>query len=440
MSRLAIVVFVLLASAPAFAQPATTTDVVDVDAQSSASPVASTEELVALADESDEPLEEERLKIYGFSDFTFRKYYFPAESSFGLVGQEESTFLVGSFNLYLRANLAERWTSLSEVRYTFLPNGAQHFDQGADQGAVNTEFRDPIDQADIIRVGGIVIERAWVEYEWNAKLRVRMGRWFTPYGLWNIDHGSPTLLGATKPMIIGYNLMPSAQTGLLVLGEARSHDFRLSYFASLANGKSTTDEYRDMDNNKGVGAGFKLKSPWLDEATFGGAIYYGRHTDSREEGGLGGPNMDTFILKTIIDEESFELSLSADIKIRAKNIIFMAEFVSEQTAFTERGRPEHYAEPGRLQADTVVYGAYGTLGYELPWHNAIVWASYEYSRADSFNIVVHKTVGGLVLRPVARITVKAAFTNIGFAELPGRTSRVAYGTMYGPELQIAWVF
>ena len=440
MSRLAIAFFVVCASAPALAQPTPTTVPNDVDAQSSASPVASEEELVALAGDPDEPLDEETLKIYGFSDFTFRKYFFPAESSFGLVAQEESTFLVGSFNLYLRANLAERWTSLSEVRYTFLPNGAQHFDQGPDQDAVNTEFRDPIDQADIIRVGGIVIERVWLEYEWNAKLRVRMGRWFTPYGLWNIDHGSPTLLGATKPMIIGYNLMPSAQTGVLIQGEVRSLDFRVAYFASLANGKGATDEYRDVDNNKGIGAGFKLKSPWLDEATLGGAIYYGKHTSSREEGGLGGPNMDTFTLTTIIDEQSFELSLSADLKIRARNFVFMAEFVSEQTAYTEQGRPEHFAEPGRLQADTVDYGAYGTLGYELPWHNAIVWGSYEFSRADSFGVTVHKTVGGLVLRPVARITVKAAFTSLGFAKLPGRTSRVAYGTMYGSELQIAWVF
>ena len=49
------------------------------------------------------------------------------------------------------------------------------------------------------------------EYDVNEFLTVRAGRWLSPYGIWNIDHGSPAIIGVSRPYVVGAQLIASEQ-------------------------------------------------------------------------------------------------------------------------------------------------------------------------------------------------------------------------------------
>ncbi len=415
-----------------------------VNAESGASPLSDSEEDYDLEEFLDDTshidMENDALQIYGFADTMYRNLFFPADSPWALNLQDNSTFLVGNLNLYVRANISTKWSSLTEVRFSFFPNGAQRDGFGIEMERQNTTFRDDADPADTVRVGGIIIERAWLEYRYSEYLQVRFGRWLTPYGIWNIDHGSPTLIGTRKPFIIGLDLMPSAQTGIQLHGEYRTGEYRLKYFATVANGRGPFDEYRDLDGNKALGLSFKLETPWLDEATIGGASNYGRSSINHPEATVTGTSVEDVMVETRIDEESNVLTLSADLKLRWKNLLFAGELVSEQIAYTERGRPQHFAVPGTLQPDSTTLGWYGLLGYELPWQNAMVWGVYESATSNRFGVNVHMNTGGITLRPLPKVTLKATAFRFEFREPDDGTSFLPSDSVFGTELQIAWVF
>tara|TARA_R110002073_G_scaffold245044_3_gene407404 strand:+ start:67066 stop:68430 length:1365 start_codon:yes stop_codon:yes gene_type:complete len=432
-----------------FAEPSTppqTEDSVDTtpDANSGASSseydndVQSVEEL--LGEQYASEVEEERIQIYGFADFTYRYLSFADDSLWNLRLPNHGTFLLGNLNLYVRGNISSRWTSLAEVRFTFLPNGGQVEDVVVQSPPVDSEFRDDVDPADTVRVGGIIIERAWLQYRLNAHLKIRMGRWLTPYGIWNIDHGSPTVIGVRKPFIVGSDFMPGAQTGIQLLGEYRIDDYRLKYFATLANGRGPTDEYRDLDGNKALGASLKLATPWLDEFTVGTAANYGRDSETHAETIVSGATIQDVAAMTVIDRESNVLSVTGDLRLRWKNVLLIAEIASQQTAYTGRGRPTHFVASNALQADSIDVGGYALLGYELPWQHTILWSSYELASVSSKGVDLALSTVGVVIRPLPQVTLKASAFQLAFDQQAGVTSFLPPDKLSGFNFQMAWVF
>ena len=163
------------------------------------------------------------LSVYGFADAGWHKYFLQPGSLLGANLYEDNSFLVGNLNVYLSGELGGGWRSLIEVRYTYLPNGSRAV------GAAGVQ-RTSTDAADYTNVslprqtGSILIERAWVEYSASAALNLRLGSWLTPYGIWNEDHGSPTIIPVARPYVIGLEFLPERQTGLLLSGSAYLSD------------------------------------------------------------------------------------------------------------------------------------------------------------------------------------------------------------------------
>src|SRR5258708_18277988 len=100
----------------------------------------------------------------------------------------------------MEGNIAPDWKSLIEVRYMFIPNGA-----GPANGTVSNGYLDPVSNpgrfngvtADYTELGrptdwnGINVQRAYLEHNFTNFLSVRVGRFLTPWGVWNVDHRSP---------------------------------------------------------------------------------------------------------------------------------------------------------------------------------------------------------------------------------------------------------
>ena len=90
--------------------------------------------------------------------------------------------------------------------------------------------------------GYTVIERAhldWTDVSW---LKVRVGNFFTPFGIWNVDHGTPTLISVQLPGLIQTRVMPIRQTGIQIYGNTFSGDWELGYMATVSNGRREAPE------------------------------------------------------------------------------------------------------------------------------------------------------------------------------------------------------
>ena len=53
--------------------------------------------------------------------------------------------------------------------------------------------------SDTVSWGSIILERAYIQWSKLDWLGVRVGQFLTPYGIWNVDHGTPTLITMFRP-------------------------------------------------------------------------------------------------------------------------------------------------------------------------------------------------------------------------------------------------
>src|SRR5438874_865868 len=102
---------------------------------------------------------DDKLNIYGFADVGYRVTHASRNPVF--FPQDTRSFAVGNFNLYLAKSLIRKARALAEVRFTFLPNGSIN----PDGSIVNTTATDVTNVNRPVQWGGIVIERAYLEYD-----------------------------------------------------------------------------------------------------------------------------------------------------------------------------------------------------------------------------------------------------------------------------------
>src|SRR5262249_49126364 len=147
--------------------------------------------------------------------------------------------------------ISARLRALGEVRFAYMPNGSP--DPNAPLGRVSTEAADPIDAYRIQRWGAIIIERLQIDCDLFPGITLRGGQFLTPYGIWNVDHGTPTLIGIRRPYIIGEALFPERQVGLELIGRYFLSELSVEYHLTLSNGRGPISETRELDSNKAVG-------------------------------------------------------------------------------------------------------------------------------------------------------------------------------------------
>lgn len=355
-------------------------------------------------------LDEYKLSIYGFADFAYTKSL-SGDFSFG------RGFAVGNLNVYLDAELGDGWRALSEVRFTYLPHGAYALTTETLTEAptpINTTVGDYADYARPMRVGGIEIERAWLEYSFNQWLTIRGGSWLTPYGIWNVDHGSPVILGTVRPFIVGEEFFPERQTGLKFFGGTQVGPTELGYAFTLSNGRGPYDTHLDLDDNLGVGGRlFARHDSDYGVVSVGASAYTGRFTDS-----VTTYDPITFLPVDDVRYQFDETSIGVDLKYEYGEFLFQAEAISNGWAWTDEGRPVSFVFDGTapgFEPDARRWGAYGLTGYRTPWLNTMPWVGAEIY--DSGTIWKGRSAAlffGLNLRPTPRVVLKAQLTHSWF--------------------------
>jgi len=383
----------------------------------------------------EDPLaEEEALELYGFADFTFGVPLNKAESVWSGLFWPYPTFAVGNLNLYLRSTLSRHWNSLIEVRFLYLPHGgsAGTISPG-ELDVTKTSVRDYTEGFRELRWGGVEIERAWIEYSLGDLLRFRAGQWLTPYGIWNVDHGSPTIIAIQRPYVVGEELFPERQTGIQALGTVHVIQHRVEWHLTVSNGRGPFDAYRDLDGNKGVGGRVEVSHYTFGEISIAGSFYYGRYTRRDlevlvQDGGM--------VSDWAIDKQYDELALGADLLWVWGGFHLQGEFVSNQLAFTDEGRQVDFG--ANLKADRHRWGTYGLVGYRFDFLGLMPFALVEYmNEVEGDTPPATHVAGGFNLRPSPRVTAKLQYWRVTFID---PQTPPFDEPLHNAAAQLAWAF
>ncbi len=382
------------------------------------------------------------LDLYGFADFTYRQFLVGRDNQWrNFSGADHPSFAVGNFNVYLSSRLSPYWRALGEVRFTYLPHGAQSF--GPD-GSLHYEDATVADYTDLnrdTRVGGVKIERVWLELNLNQYVNVRAGQWLTPYGVWNVDHGSPVIITTQRPFAIGEQLFPESQTGLQLRGQLDLGGSSLEYIGTVSNGRGAIDEYTDQDGNKALGGRLALRSRPFGEVTLGASVYAGRfvevakttHIEVRSDG----PDLE---FDSHRDVEADELSYAVDLRWSWEGLLVQSELVANEARFKEGARPPIAApDPEARQPDFRRWGGYVLIGYRTPFWGIMPFTTLQYLDLTNTDALPPLWGGswGVNVRPDPRVVLKLEYLT---GRLEGAGSIGYRDPIRLLQAQVAWAF
>lgn len=219
--------------------------------------------------------------IYGFLDFTG----LGIDSSGSGYPDPAPALYFGNLNVYLDFRPDPEWRVLSEVRFSLEPNG-QETQTPSPQGVpgfgrTSTEVVDTV-SGQTWQYGAIGLERVHIDWTPTPNLGVRTGVFLTPYGIWNLDHGTPVLIPARPPVAILASPFPRQQLGVQLFGRTTLGSGGLDYGLYASNGRSAVGLQRDLDQGKAFGAQLRVDGH-LGAAAWkaGVAAYHGRYVDTR---------------------------------------------------------------------------------------------------------------------------------------------------------------
>jgi hypothetical protein len=389
------------------------------------------------ADAATASLEEYSLNIYGFADFTYthRLNDFTYASPY-------PTFMVGNVNLYAGADLGRGWHALAEFRLLYMPNGSVPASEAlsAEPARVDTTVADPADYGRPQRWGGIEIERIQLDYTVHSLLTIRAGQWLTPYGIWNVDHGSPVIIGVRRPYVVGEALIPERQTGLQLFGSYLVGTTELGYNLGLSNGRGPLDAYQDLDKNKAVTARlYAITELPIGSISLGGTLYRGRYTDRFSRFAL--TTTGAAATEYISTARYEELGLSADLRWVWEGLTVQGEIIRRDTAYDDRLRPAAFpvgGVPPGFASDFRSLGWYAMAAYRLPWWNIMPFLGGEkYDPGQEFVLDAAAIWGGVNVRPIPRVVLKAQLTRSWATD---DTPFVGANGILALDLQAAWSF
>jgi len=318
-------------------------------------------------DASEALLEERPVHLYGFMDFGFDKFFFPDDESadiFGLLRDTDAaTFVFGNLNLYISSQPLPQWRNLIELRFTLAPHGEEIELLGgySRTDTVAFDYASPSTQTQM-QLGGVVIERAWSQWTFDSRLEVRWGYFLNPFGIWNVDHGSPVLISLMVPTFVASRMIPSQLLGLQVHGSFAFGDYELGYRAHVSNGRTLLNV--DQSDGKALGSRlFLAHDGSYGRVVIGTSNHFGRVVDKSKSVDLGGG--DVLIWEPVVDYD--EMLLAGDIAVDFHDVFFRSEAVFRWVVYegTLREPIQAFGGDNTFLPNRLEYNAYGLLGYRL---------------------------------------------------------------------------
>lgn len=317
---------------------------------------------------------EPSLHIYGFADMGVQRLFIgPHALLQAIVPTTATTFVLGNINLYFDAQPIEHWSALVELRLTNLPDGVDNAGSPAQPySRTSTGIYDNTSTAvaSRIRLGGLVLERAYLQYQHNDLFSVRVGSFLTPFGIWNIDHGLPTLISLVLPQFEANELFPTHQLGLEVYGTVHFAPWELGYFAYLSNGR--TPGQVSLIEQKMFGGRVFARTTRPYRLTLGLSAFSGRYSDQTRTGTL--PPV-IFINTEVVGYR--EQGYGADASLDLGNLRLRSEVAFHHVVYVP-GERDSLLGPGTFTPNHNDWDAYGLAAYQLPWWGLEPFLYYEF--------------------------------------------------------------
>lgn len=353
----------------------------------------------------------EPLSLYGFADFGFNQIFTRADNSLlATLPTTRSSFVVGNINLFLDAHPMKNVRSLVELRFTNLPHGDERsLAPYVRQDTRAVDITDPAGRRRVV-VGSVILERAYAQYSPTDEFQLLVGQWFTPFGIWNVDHANPTLISLLLPIAQVDQFFPDRLVGLQAQGTFHLKDgVDFGYHVHLSNGR--TESLMDFTAQKAVGGRVHLSAPAAKTPWKVGLSGYTGELNDR--------------VKTIesltplsIKEDFFmrgrESAGGADASLDVGPLRLRSEGVVRRLTYEEGKRPDRGG--GLYAPDRYAWDAYALAAYRLPWLGLEPYAWFEVMHEpNSFGDTVYVPSAGLNIHFSPAVLLKSQFAHVMFA-------------------------
>jgi hypothetical protein len=334
---------------------------------------------------------EEKLRFYGFMDMGLQRMFLHDPTLLDSLFQSRAaTFTMGNINFYVDARPFEHWRALVEARLSAFPNGqivqmADPLGHAFQQTNTNvTDVNSPNGGWDSVKWGGVVLERAHLDWSPKDWLNVRVGYWPTPYGIWNVDHGTPTLISVMLPQFMATQIFPTKQLGLDLYGTLHASSWEIEYHAYVSNGR--TQGQLDLTDDKMIGGRLVARTRTPTPMAFGISGFWGKNSflEKRIE------SYSPYLVDNPMVWSQTEGGGGADVSLDWKGFRFRAEASLQKVTYAP-GKREPGPFPGSYNPDRVRYGAYVIASYQLPF-----WGlePYLYAETDRNLLALTKLYAG----------------------------------------------
>lgn len=229
------------------------------------------------------------MKIAGYADVEYKG---SSESS---INEE---FRMHHLSLFFTKQFENKVKFFSEIEYEDTPKF-----EGVNDGS-----------GDLKESSGKIFVEA-VNFDWNHSqyLNVRVGRFFTPAGIWSEDHYPPFVTTQERPMHIR-KIFPQLVDGMSFSGNTEIYENHFfNYTAFVGNGQSNVSGKKDLNSSKATGFKGDYHAPLLDNFTLGFTLYNDNNDSSNN------------------NAEKF--AYGYHVKLRQKGFTFQAEYAEAELEF-----------------------------------------------------------------------------------------------------------
>jgi hypothetical protein len=314
--------------------------------------LARREDETAVAHEREAVERDRAIRLYGFSDFGIMRTIAPESGRFASQFTTPLTFYLGRLNLYFDAHPDPDFRFLAETRFSLYPNGTATVDP-----STGTVIRPSTAVGDIsspnssasVNWGGVILERAVLDWTRYSFFSVRAGLFLTPFGIYNVDHGSPTLIAVALPIYISQGWIPERQMGIQIFGTYPLAPWELGYAATVSNGR--TDGILDLGDSKAYGGRIFARRQGELSLAVGSSALYQPYRRNQEQFGLASDNSITFASTRVVERTL--LTMGVDLSVDYNGLRLRSELVMVRTKYTPGLRDSPAGAPlGGLSPDS----------------------------------------------------------------------------------------
>lgn len=205
-----------------------------------------------------------RMNISGYADLEYHKNGKPGE---------EPGFRLHHMSLFFEKRMTDKWKFFSEIEYEDAPY--LEFDYVND--STDSECKGCF--------GKIYLEAVNFTYAWDPKAQFRGGRFFTPAGIWSIDHYPSFVPTQLRPQHIR-NIFPQVIDGITILGTLPLGNTFINYDVYYGNGEGNSGK-NDENSEKAFGGKISLLFPVLKYLELGASVFSDTDNTQQEKEAVG---------------------------------------------------------------------------------------------------------------------------------------------------------